>query len=405
MLFTVISQQGGACMEANRRDFLRTAAVTAASQSRVLGANDRIRIAGLGTGGRCRYLLSLAAKIGGVELAAVCDVYEPRRAEAREKLAPSARESVDYREVLDRPDIDAVFIGSPDHWHVPMSIDAVRAGKDVYVEKPVSHTIAEGAALIKAVEETRRVLQVGYQQRSWDIFEMGRSIVQGGKLGKVTMVESHWYQDYIRNFGRMSPVDVSRLDWKRFLGSARDQPFDQRRFLQWRWYWDFGGGALTDLHSHWGDVIHWYMGEDRPTTAAALGASHYHTAWDCPDTISAAWQYPHYNATYNGTLVGHLEGGTLVFRGTDAMLRITRDGLAVYPEGVLAAERTSYPEPVLTARATHDGTIDHVRNFLDCVRTRKQPNADVRSAVASANAAHMANLAFRRGEVIRSNAL
>lgn len=387
-------------MASNRREFLYATAA-AVSQARVRGANERIRIAGLGLGGRCQYLLSLAQKVGGVELAALCDVYEPRRAQAREKLAPQARESIEYREVLERKDIDAVFIGSPDHWHVPMAIDAVRAGKDVYVEKPVSHKMEEGPALIQAVEETVRVLQVGYQQRSWDIFQLAHDFVRSGKLGQVTMVESHWYQDYIRNFGKLSPVDPSKLDWERFLGNAPKQPFEPRRFQQWRWYWDFGNGALTDLHSHWGDVIHWFMGEDQPLSAVAVGAKHYHKYWDCPDTMTAAWQYPSYNASYNGTLVGHLEGGTLVFRGANGMLKITREGFAVYPEGVLAAEKTSYPEPTVTARATGDGTLDHVRNFLDCVRSRKKPNADVRSAVASAASAHLANQAYRRGEVAR----
>jgi len=389
-------------MSETRRGFLRSAAAaTSLSQSRVVGANDRIRLAGIGTGGRCRYLMGLADKVGGCEIVAVCDVYGPRRAEARGKLAPQAREYGEYREVLDRKDVDAVIIGSPDHWHVPMSLDAVRAGKDVYVEKPVSHKMDEGLALIKAVEETGRVLQVGYQQRSWDIFRQGHELVRGGRLGQVTMVESHWYQDYIRNFGKLSPVDTAALDWKQFLGSAKAQPFDQRRFLQWRWYWDFGGGALTDLHSHWGDVIHWYTGEEQPLAATAMGAKLYHKHWDCPDTIAASWQYPSYTASYNGTLVGHLEGGTLVFRGTEGMLKITREGFVLYPEGVLRAEKTNYPEPTETAKATGDGTLDHVRNFLECVRSRKAPNAGVRSSVASARSAHLGNEAYRQSIVAR----
>jgi predicted dehydrogenase len=394
-------------MDQGRRRFLASAAgMTALSQSRILGANERIRVAGIGVGGRCRFLLGLVQKLDRADIVAVCDAYGPRRDEALQKLAtPGGRAYLDYRELLDRKDVDAVFIGSPDHWHVPMAVDAVRAGKDVYVEKPVSHTIEEGTRLIQAVEETGRVLQVGYQQRSWDVFDMGREIVHSGKLGQVTMALSHWYQDYIRNFGRLSPVDVSQLDWKRFLGSAPDQAYDQRKFQQWRWYWDFGGGALTDLHSHWGDVIHWFMKSERPSAAAALGDKMYHKHWDCPDTINATWQYPGFNVNYSGTLVGHLEGGTLVFRGTDAMMRITRDGLAVYPEGVLAAERTNYPEPVITMRATHDGTIDHVRNFLDCVVSRKKPNADVRSAVASARSAHLGNLAYRKAQVLRSEGM
>ena len=386
-----------------RRAFLNAAlSATAAAQTRVIGANDRIRLGAIGTGGRCQGLLNFANQVGGCEIVAVCDAYEVRRAQAREKLAPQAREYVEYREVLERNDIDAVVIGAPDHWHVPMSIDAVRAGKDVYVEKPVTHTIEEGSQLIQAVEESGRILQAGYQQRSWDIFQMGRELVKSGRLGQVTMAESHWYQDYIRNFGKLTPVDTSKLDWKRFLGNAKEQPYEQRRFQQWRWYWDFGGGALTDLHSHWGDVIHWYTGEDKAIEAVALGSKLYHKSWDCPDTVSAAWRYPSYNATYNGTMTGHLEGGTLVFRGTDGMLKITRQGLALYPEGVLRPEQTQYPEPVVTAAARGDGTLDHMRNFLDCVRSRKKPNADVRSAVASAEAAHRANLALRKVEVVKA---
>lgn len=390
-------------MDENRRTFLKSAALaTAASRRLVLGANDRVRVAGIGTGGRCRYLLSLLAKIGGAEIVAVCDAYEPRRAEAREKLAPEAREYLDYREVLDRRDIDAVFIGSPDHWHVPMAVDAVRAGKDVYVEKPVSHQIDEGRRLIAAVAETQRVVQVGYQQRSWDIFILGSEIVHSGRLGQITLVLSSWYQDYLRNFGRLSVVDASKLDWKRFLGSAPERPFEVSRFLQWRWYWDYGGGALTDLHSHWGDVIHWFMQSSRPETAQAMGKSYAMKYWDCPDTINASWQYPQFQVVYNGTLVGHLEGGTLVFRGSAAELRITRDGLALYPEHVLAAEKTNLPDPLITARATGDGTVDHVRNFLDCVRSRKTPNAEVRSAVAAANAAHLGNLALKKQQLMHA---
>ncbi len=135
-------------MNDHRRQFLKTAVAAAAvSGQRILGANDRVRVAGLGVGGRGQYLLSNANKVGGVEIVGVCDVYEPRRSEARQKLAPEAREYGDYRQVLDRSDIDAVFIGSPDHWHVPMAVDAVRAGKDVYVEKPVSHNVEEGDRL------------------------------------------------------------------------------------------------------------------------------------------------------------------------------------------------------------------------------------------------------------------
>ena len=386
-------------MHDNRRAFLRNSiALTALSSSRILGANDRIRVAGLGTGGRCTYLLSLANK-AGVEINALCDVYEPRRLAVKEKLAPDARaDYVDYRAVLDRKDIDAVVIGSPDHWHVAMTIDAVQAGKDVYVEKPVTHTIEEGARLEKALAGSRQVVQVGYQQRSWEHFQAGREVVAGGKLGKIRLVLASWYQDYLSLLGGMPSVDTQKLDWKRFLGSAPEQPFDPLRFTKWRWFWDFGGGHLTDLYSHYCDVIHWYMGQDSPKAAQAMGGRNALPSFECPDTINAAYDYPGgFNVVYDGSLVGSLEGGNIVFRGSRAMMKINRDGFAVYPEGVVPFEKTQYPEPEIAMRSLGDGTVEHMKNFLDCVRSRKTPNAPVKSAVAAARAAHLGNLAYRKG--------
>jgi len=385
-------------MNDNRRDFLRNSVLlTALSTSRILGANERIRVAGLGTGGRCSYLLGLASK-AGAEIVALCDVYEPHRLAAKEKLAPAARaDYVDYREVLDRKDVDAVIIGSPDHWHVAMTLDAIQSGKDVYVEKPVSHTIEEGERLEKAVIGSRQLVQGGYQQRSWEHFQAGREIVASGKLGKITLVLASWYQDYLNLLSGASLVDAQKLDWKRFLGSAPEQPFDPLRFAKWRWFWDFGGGHLTDLYSHYGDVIQWYMGQDSPKMAQAMGGRNALPAFECPDTINAAYEYPGFNVVYNGSLVGSLEGGNIVFRGSNAVLKINRDGFAVYPERVVPFEKTQYPEPEIAMRSLGDGTMDHMKNFLDCVRSRKTPNADVKSAVAAARAAHLGNLAYRKG--------
>jgi predicted dehydrogenase len=390
-------------MKDNRRDFLRNSAVlTALSTSRILGANERVRVAGLGTGGRCSYLLSLASK-AGAEIVALCDVYEPRRLAAQEKLAPTARaDYIDYREVLDRKDVDAVFIGSPDHWHVAMTLDAIQSGKDVYVEKPLSHTIEEGERLERAVSGSRQVVQVGYQQRSWEHFQAGREVLASGKLGKITLVLASWYQDYMNLLGGTAPVDATKLDWKRFLGSAPEQPFDPLRFTKWRWFWDFGGGHLTDLFSHYCDVIHWYMGQDSPKMAQAMGGRNALPAFECPDTINASYEYSGFNVVYDGSLVGSLEGGNIVFRGSNAMLKINRDGFAVYPERVVPFEKTQYPDPVIAMRSLGDGTVDHVKNFFDCVRSRKTPNADVRSAVAAARAAHLGNLAYRRGTLVKA---
>ncbi len=389
-------------MPNTRRAFL-TGAATALSYGRILGANDRVRLAGLGTGGRCRYLLDVAVnKVDGAQLAAVCDVYTPRREEVRAKLGPDAREFGDYRQVLELKDVDAVVIGSPDHWHVPMTIDAISAGKDVYVEKPVSHSIAEGEALERAAAGSDRIVQVGYQQRSWDHFIQAGEIVQAGKLGRVTLVQTSWYQNYPWMTRNLPEVDTSKLDWKKFLGSAPEQPFEPWRFLQWRWYWNFGGGHLTDLFSHYGDVAQWYMKAPSPESAQAMGSVYVMPKFECPDTLVAMWSFPGFELSYTGTLSGSLDGGTLVFRGTEAMMRLNRDGFAVYAEGKVPFEKTHYPEPVASARSTGDGTIAHMRNFLDCVRSRKQPNCPVTPAVAAARTAHLANQAMRSGSPVKA---
>jgi predicted dehydrogenase len=385
-------------MAENRRQFLKmTVAATALSRQKILGANERIRVGAIGTGGRTQYLMRLLNQIGGSEIMAVCDVYEPRRLQAKTRFAPNASEHLDYREVLDRKDVHAVVIGSPDHWHVPMTVDAVRAGKDVYVEKPLTHTIEEGKALENAVAGSGRVVQVGYQQRSWDHFRMGAEIVTSGRLGKITLVLTSWYQNYLNGFGAVPEVATDKLDWKRWLGSAPDQPFDALRFTLWRWFWDFGGGHLTDLFSHWVDTIQWYMGVDRPLAAQAMGARHALPELECPETINACYHYPgNFSVVYNGTLVGSLDGGNVVIRGRRGVMKLNRDGLAVYPEGVVQREKTQYPEPEIQIRSREDGTVSHMNNFLDCVKSRKTPNAPAEVGVSAARAAHIGNLALRQ---------
>jgi predicted dehydrogenase len=381
-----------------RRDMIAAAtAWTAASRDRILGANDRIRIAGLGTGGRGAFLLGVAAKAEKTEIVAVCDVSEPRRAAARQKLGGSAREYLDYREVLGRSDIDAVVIGSPDHWHGPMTIDAVQAGKDVYVEKPVSHSIADGERTEKAVRTSKQIVQVGYQQRSWEHFIAARELVTNGSLGQITLVLTSWYQNYLENMRKAPVIDAATIDWKRFLGSARNQPFDPLRCARWRWYWDFGGGHLTDLYSHYGDVVQWYMDDYKPVAAQSMGGRHAIPQFECPDTINTVWEYAKFHVVYNGSLNGSLDGGNIIFRGSKATMRINRDGFNVYAEGSVPREKTHYPEPIASMRSAVDGATPHMQNFLDCIRSRKAPNAGIVAAVAIARAAHLGNLAYRKG--------
>jgi predicted dehydrogenase len=380
-------------MKLNRRAFITSSVLTAASASRVLGANDTIRLGGIGVGGRGASDLGIAAKAEKTQVIAVADVYAPRLAEIQAKLAPAGQGYKDYRELLDRKDIDAVIIGSPDHWHVAMIIDAVRAGKDVYCEKPVSHSIEEGEKLLAAVADSKQVIQIGYQQRSWPHYKSAYDIFTSGRLGAVPMIQTSWYQRYSHI---PKPAVESDIDWKSFLGSAPDQPFDPLRRSYWRWFWDFGGGHLTDLFSHWVDVIHWYTGESNPEAVAALGSRNVFPEFECPDTLTATYQYPKgYNIVHTGSLASSVEDGNIVFRGSAGTLHLNRNGYKLYEE-VSNKTGPNLPPPTLLMDSTRDGTIDHIQNFLDCVRSRATPNSPVISAVASARAAHLGNIAYRK---------
>jgi predicted dehydrogenase len=288
-------------------------------------------------------------------------------------------------------DIDAVFIASPDHWHVRMAIDALAAGKDVYLEKPVSHSIEEGVALTHAVRAGKQILQCGMQQRSWPHFREAVDLIQGGALGRVPQVRLYWWQNYNLNWAP-KPIDTQALDWKLWLGNAPDQPFSDEKFARWRWYWNFGGGAMTDLFTHWIDVTQWAMKADQPHAAQMLADKYIFTQWDCPDTVQAAFRYPGFDVVYEGMMSSSIDDGGIEFRGTDATLKIDRGGFGVYREGVAEAQN-----PVLSASSFRDGTIDHMENFLECVRTRKEPNAPVEAGVAAARAGHIGNHAYLHG--------
>src|SRR5271165_6973090 len=372
----------------NRRSFLIASGLTALASTRVLGANDTLRIGVIGAGGRMRGLLDAADKIAPYQIAAVSDVYTPHRDAVKERSNGVATTHVEYREVLDK-DIDAVIIASPDHWHVRMAVDALAAGKDVYLEKPVTHTLEEGATLTHAVRSSKQILQCGMQQRSWTHFRDAVDLIQGGSLGRVPQVRTYWWQNYNVSWVP-KPVDTQALDWKQWLGGAPDQPFSIEKFYRWRWFWNFGGGAMTDLFTHWIDVAQWAMKVDQPSVAQMLGDKYIFEQWDCPDTVQAALRYPGFDVVYEGMMASSIDDGGLEFRGTDATLKLTRSGFGVYHEGVASKDN-----PVVKADSFRDGTIDHMQNFFDCIKTRKEPNAPVEAGVAAARAGHIANLAYR----------
>ena len=391
-------------MICNRRTFFTTAAGLAVgarmASARVQGANDRIRIGVIGTGGRARGLMGHLKRLPGNEMVAICDVYEPRLLQAAEIAGPTALKVADYRRILDNPQIDAVVIGTPDHWHKTIALDAVAAGKDVYVEKPVSHSIEEGAEMVKAIEASKQIVQTGTQQRSWDHFVLGKQIIDSGRLGQITFVQTYWYQH--ATAGNYAPVSMEKLDWKRWLGSARDQPFKPERFYQWRHFWDFGGGCVTDLMTHWIDVVHWYMDVDAPLSAAATGRNYNLKLWEAPDTVSATLEFPkNFMAVYLGTYVSRVDDGGLEFRGERGTLKVDRARLAVYRDDAPYAAGSLTSEPEILVRSSGDGTLTHMQNWLDCIRSRKQPNAHIRVAHQAARTSHLTNAALRSGHPVR----
>jgi predicted dehydrogenase len=373
---------------------------SALGASRVLGANDRIRLGAIGTGSRCQYLMGTALKAGGCEFAAISDVNSTRMAQAKEKLQIQVKSFADHRSVLDDKSIDAILIGAPDHWHVQMLSDSVAAGKDVYIEKPLTRTIEEGPHALDAVTRSDRIVQVGYQQRSYPHIREARDLVRGGEIGIITMVNTWWYQNYQRESDQ-APIDPSTINWPAWLGNAPRRSFDQLRYRRWRWFWDYGGGTLTDLFSHWIDTVQWTMEDNEPIRAQASGGVYFYPEWECPDTLHAGFAYPKkFLVTYDSTLTQSYDDGGMFFRGSKGSLRLTRAGYELFTEADARAQRNFRPSPKRSRKAERDGTLDHMENFLSCVRSRKTPNSDVQSAVAAANTAHFGNLAYKTGEAI-----
>ncbi len=376
-----------------RRTF-SLAATTAAAATRVWGANDTIRIGLLGAGSRGRHVCQKAAEMPGTRVTAVCDVNPSQIDKAKSTFAPDAAAVPDFRAVLSRSDVDAVLIGSPDHWHVPMVVAAVQAGKDVYVEKPLTHNVAEGDAVIRAVEASGRIVQVGYQQRSTPHYATVRQLVADGKLGKVNLAETYWYQDYIRASWTREIPQADAINWKDWQGQAAPVAFDATRLGRWRWFWAYGGGHLTDLFSHWVDSVHWVLGDAQLVETHAFGAKLHFQEFECPDTISLSSRYAKgHLVTYQGSILSGRDDGGIVLRGSGGVLTLRRNGFEMYRND----QQQSAPA-LMTERAFRDGTIDHVENWLQCIRSRQAPNSNVRDAVAAANAAHWGNRSYREGK-------
>jgi predicted dehydrogenase len=395
-----------------RRSFLKAVGAGAAGVA-ALGragiatgfpANDTIRVGVIGSGGRAqRALMPAAAKVPGVELVSVCDVYDKRTRQGLALCRPGASATRDHHAVLARDDIDAVIVATADHWHVPITIDACRAGKDVYVEKPLTHKASEGKAVIAAQNEHQRIVQVGMQQRSMPHFKKGLEIVRSGELGTVHKVHLTWNRNHpIRK--KSYGTDPGEVDWQRWLGDAPSRPFDEWVMLHFRWHWEFGGGILTDLMVHYIDVVNWYLGLDHPETAVSIGDHFQSTGvWETPDTIQTLLHYPKESVQvyFEGTFSNARNGAMLEFMGTKATLYLDRGHCEVHPERVTGGEVRDY-SPGKSHRGADfdknvDGGLNHMQDFFNCVRSRGRPVAPAEAGVAAVTGAHLGNLAYRSG--------
>jgi predicted dehydrogenase len=397
-----------------RREFLGTVGLGAAgalaalqpSPARGYPENETINVGLIGTGGRCRgELLPELKKIPGVRITAVCDVWDVHRDLAKKEADPDALTTRSYAAVLERKDIDAVMIATPDHWHVPITVDACKAGKDVYVEKPLTHDVSEGKRVIDAQNEHKRIVQVGMQQRSMPQFLKAHEIVKSGALGKIHKIHLTWNRNADIGGKRSYGIDPKSVDWKQFVGPAREQPFDEFRMRNWRWFWDFGGGILTDLMVHYIDVANWFCGLDSPKTAVTIG-DHFAArgVWETPDTIQTLIKYPDQGIQlyFEGTFVNARNAAMLEFMGTDATLYLDRGRYEVHPEKGKGAYSEFVPGKGPRGADfdpnVHCGLL-HLTNWIECVRSRKTPNAPVEAGVAACKGAHLGNRALAKGGV------
>lgn len=371
----------------DRRAFLIASAAPMLLPSSAAGANERVSVALIGAGGRGRRVLAAFRELGS-PAPAVCDVYQPNLAKGIEAADDGAQGYGDYRRILERDDIDAVLIATPDHWHVPMMLDAVSAGKDVYCEKPMSHSISEGVRAIRGVRATDRIVQIGMQRRStpW-IVEMQKEVA-GGAIGTITMARAEW------NWAISAPLDNSslegELDTASFVGSAA-KSLEPMMFRKWRYFWAFSGGNMTDQGTHLMDVIQWFSGVGPPRSAVCQGTVIGMSGSQTPDCFSASFDYGSFLASWNLNYNNDYQNGwTIELLGDKGTLVLNGGGYKLY-----GAPWRRDPEPV-KAHEDRLPTIPHVRNFLECVKSREEPNAPVEVGHTAVCGPHLANIAFHR---------
>lgn len=410
--------------ELNRRDFIKQAALGGASVSmalsgasgKILGANDRVMVGVIGNGRQGRGDMVDFARQPDVEIAALCDVYEPNLQKALAESGNKAQTYNDFRQVLDRNDLDVIVVGTPDHWHPLVMVEACKAGKDVYVEKPISHTIDEGKLMVEAARKHNRVVQVGTQQRSGKHFQEAVRLIQQGFIGKVNFVRTWNYaNEYPEGIGNPPDSDPpSTLNWDFWLGPAPKVPFNVNRFgasldrwSTFRYFWDYAGGFMTDWGVHLMDIVQWAMQVEGPDVITALGGRFYiQDNAETPDTLQVTYQYNSarfvavYENRWDNANSMYDKGYGMEFHGTDATLFIDRSGFQVYPEMRGSGKRQVERSPSMKMESINNAHYDHIRNFLDCVKSRQRPISDIEIGHRSTSVCLLGNVAYRSRERI-----
>ena len=371
----------------DRRKFLGSALAAAPMfvPRSAWGANDRLSFGLIGAGGRGRYLTGNFQKLGA-ECVAIAEVYD-RNTSAALKIAPNAKTYLEYRDLLQQSGIDAVVIATPDHQHFPCLQAALDAKKDAYMEKPMSYSIAQSQQIIAAVRKTKQIVQVGMQRRSAPSVIKGKQLIDSGILGKITMVKPMWNWNVSHELDN-SPLP-GQLDWKRFLGPARERELQPMRFRNWRYFWDYSGGNMTDQGTHLMDVVQWYTGQGTPRSAVCYGQVAKMLGSEAPDVFCAVFEYKNLMATWTLNYTNSYDNDwSIQFQGDQGTMIIDNHGLRVWKEPWL-----KNPEPVEKLDAPVP-IEPHIQNFLDCVKSRQEPNAPVEVGASAVAAPHLANVAF-----------
>ena len=407
-----------------RREFskatIAAAVTTAASADRVFGANQRVQLGLIGVGNRGDQVLSGFLEHSDCQIAAVCDLYQPYREYAASRIDSRPEQFSDYRKMLDRKDLDAIVIATPDHWHALQMIHSCQAGKDVYVEKPASVFVNEGRAMVKAAQDHKRIVQVGIQRMSSSLCREAAELVRGGAIGKVTVVRCfHVQNEWPLGIGNPPDEETPKdFDWDTWTGPARLRRYNKNRtFYRFRWFYDFSGGQLTNFGVHYLAQIHRSLGVDAPLAVMAMGGkfANYDNR-EVPDTMEVVWHYPgdtlvtfsQFNATGASPTGRPCE---IEFRGTKGTMYFSTNGYEIVPESITPNEfaarspidrkreqgwRTGAAPEIVARKA--EGFVrdaDHARTFLDSVKSRQEPPCSIEYGHRCTSAALIAGIAHR----------